>query len=104
VNLREPAREIRVLTRLQVDALPRETINPTHRAVIHLGLSAGLRAFVMTSANVFTIESFSNGIFRTTVSGSPLSDAQRALLTDTMRKWENPPSAAGATDQERYCP
>lgn len=44
VNLREPAREIRVLTRAQVDALLRGTMNPTHRAVIHLGLSAGLRA------------------------------------------------------------
>lgn len=44
VNLREPAREVRVLTRSQVDALLRGTINPTHRAVMHLGLSAGLRA------------------------------------------------------------
>lgn len=44
VNLREPAPEVRVLTRSQIDALLRVTINPTHRAVIHLGLSAGLRA------------------------------------------------------------
>jgi hypothetical protein len=61
-------------------------------------------AFVMTSANVFTIESFSNGTFRTTVSGAGLSDAQRAALVANMQNWENPASnAAGASDQQRYC-
>jgi RHS repeat-associated protein len=66
--------------------------------------SAARTAFVMTSAHVFTIEAFSNGTFRTTVSGtSALTSGQRAALVANMNMWENPPAGA-VSDRKRYCP
>ncbi|QKM44053.1 site-specific integrase [Ralstonia solanacearum] len=44
LHLTESTEPIRVLTRAQVDLLLHEVRNPTHCRVIHLGLSAGLRA------------------------------------------------------------
>lgn len=49
LSLPEPEKTLQVLTRTQVDALLTGATNPTHRAVIHLGLSAGLRAEELAS-------------------------------------------------------
>lgn len=49
LSLPEPKKSLQVLTRAQVEALLTGTTNPTHRAVIHLGLSAGLRAEELAS-------------------------------------------------------
>ncbi len=66
--------------------------------------SSAATAFVMTSHNVFTIEAFSNGTFRTTVSGGPLSDSQRNALIASMQNWENPAAnAPGGNDKQKYC-
>ena len=63
-------------------------------------------AFMMTSQNVFTIEAFNNGTYRTTVaSGSALSAIQRAHLIENMTKWENPPKPGKkASRRATYCP
>lgn len=61
-------------------------------------------AFVMTSANAFTIEAMSNGTYRVTVNGTGLSDSQRADLIGNMQNWENPASnAPGTSNRQRYC-
>ncbi len=62
-------------------------------------------AFVMTSQNLFTIQSYADGTFSTTVTaGPPLSDGQTSQLVGAMQNWENPASnAAGATNAQRYC-
>lgn len=44
LKLREPKKIIKVLTRGQIDLVLRETRNATHSSMLHLGLSAGLRA------------------------------------------------------------
>jgi RHS repeat-associated protein len=51
--------------------------------------SASHTAFMETSSHVFTIEAMSDGTFRTTVSGPPLSDAQRTALISNMQQWES---------------
>lgn len=62
-------------------------------------------AFVMTANNAFTIESMSNGTFRTTVaSGRALSTAQHDALVANMQNWEDPDAhAAGASDSQQMC-
>lgn len=49
LSLPEPEKTLHVLTCSQVDVLLTGAGNPTHRAVIHLGLSAGLRAEELAS-------------------------------------------------------
>jgi len=66
--------------------------------------SSSHTAFVETSKNVFTIEAMSNGTFRTTVNGPPLSDAQRTALISNMQQWESAAAhAAGASTQQQVC-
>jgi RHS repeat-associated protein len=61
-------------------------------------------AFMMTSNNTFTIEAFSNGTYRVSVSGSPLSDSQKSDLIQNMRNWENPAAnASGNSNKQKYC-
>lgn len=59
-------------------------------------------AFVVTSTRVFTIESFSNGTFRTTYTGAPLTPAEVSQTVANMQLWENPPPST-SSDQDRYC-
>ena len=66
--------------------------------------SSAKTAFVMTSANAFTIEAMANGTYRTSVNGAGLSDSQRADLVSNMQNWENPAAnAPGAANKQRYC-
>lgn len=44
LHMREAEKPIMVLSRSQIDVVLRSASNPTHRAILHLGLSAGLRA------------------------------------------------------------
>lgn len=44
LHLREAEEPLNVLSRCQIDAALRTVSNPTHRAMLHLGLNAGLRA------------------------------------------------------------
>lgn len=49
MHLREAEKPLVVLSRSQIDLALRATVNPTHRAMLHLGLNAGLRAEELTS-------------------------------------------------------
>jgi len=62
-------------------------------------------AFVVTSGNVFTIESFSDGTFRTTVADGPApEDKARQSLEENMQNWENSRSSdSSLSNKERYC-
>ncbi|TDN68785.1 site-specific recombinase XerD [Paraburkholderia sp. BL10I2N1] len=44
LHMTEADGPIKVLSRSQIETVLRSTANPTHRAVVHLGLNAGLRA------------------------------------------------------------
>lgn len=49
MHMREAEKPLVVLSRSQIDLVLRATVNPTHRAMLHLGLNAGLRAEELTS-------------------------------------------------------
>ena len=49
MHLREAEKPLVVLSRSQINLLMRAALNPTHRAMLHLGLNAGLRAEEITS-------------------------------------------------------
>jgi site-specific recombinase XerD len=49
MRLHEPKKHIMVLSRGQIDVALRLAKNPTHRAMLHLGLNAGLRAEELVS-------------------------------------------------------
>lgn len=49
LHMREAEQPLLVLTRGQIDVAMRSATNPTHRAMLHLGLNAGLRAEELAS-------------------------------------------------------
>lgn len=49
MHMREAEKPLFVLSRNQIDVVMKAAVNPTHRAMLHLGLNAGLRAEELTS-------------------------------------------------------
>lgn len=49
MHMREAEKPLVVLSRHQIDVVMQTVVNPTHRAMLHLGLNSGLRAEELTS-------------------------------------------------------